>query len=77
VKLQVAVPIPKQIWEEQNGEAPGVGASAAADAVPLQDALRTDAKFRIWVEEDPGGTLALASKEGVPCLHARRSSLVS
>ena len=50
MKLQVAVPIPKQIWEEQNGEAPGVGASAAADAVPLQDAHCAHPNFRIWVE---------------------------
>ena len=39
--------------EQQNGAGSGVGASAAADAVPLQDAHRTPANFRIQVESSP------------------------
>jgi len=42
-----------QIPEEQNGAGPGVGASAAADAVPLQDAHRTHANFRIRAQSAP------------------------
>jgi hypothetical protein len=39
-----------EIPEKQNGAGRGVGASAAADAVPLQNAHRNHADFRIRVE---------------------------
>ena len=40
--------------EEQNGAGPGVGASAAADAVPLQDAHHTHDNFRMQVQNATG-----------------------
>ena len=46
--------------EEQNGAGSGVGASAAADAVPLQDAHRTHANLRIRVQ------WAYKAQENVP-----------